>query len=543
MSKTAKRTLVLAHFALLVLSTVARPCTAAERSEGKPYRVIFNCDGSGVFGAANGSVDAYITNVFGPLEDSHVDAVFWNDGAGGNTASYDSEVLELTGARIDQINPDLRRWIEEGNDPPKVVVREGHQRGLDVYYSFRINDIHDAFIPAEFPTFKVENPDWILGAGKIPAEGNHAVTPSKRDEVYFPEFSSSLNFAVPEIRELKLRTIEEMFQKYDFDGLEIDLMRFPRFFPAYLEYRNTAVLTDFLRTVRQKLDERADQRGRPIRIAIRVDENLMACRLDGFDVRSWIDEGLLDLLIIGDYAFPSGHDIRDFKELAKGKPVQVYACVAHPNKVIGGVTFLSGDASSVLRGLAANYWQAGVDGVYTFNWFPHTSSDQVPLLKEIGDPRILTTKDKIFPADSSEYGPEAQYQHPSSPRFHNWMFVSLPVTLHPVWNANSMTVIPIEVADDLSGASARNVKSLELCAQLKNLVAGDVVEFQINGQPLQPMPEPEEGGVVKLPMTPSQLKVGRNEVGVRLKQRGAEPEHEIILAAVEIHLGYAAASD
>jgi len=535
-SKTAKQSLVLA---LVVLSSLGNPCAAADRSAVKPYRVIFNSDGEG---SANGSVDAYIQKLFGPLEDSHVDALFWCDGAGGNTANYDSEVLELTGARIGKVQPELRRWIKEGNDPPKVVVREAKKRGLDTFYSFRINDIHDAFIPGEFPTFKVEHPEWMMGAGKIVDGQGHAVKASLRDEVYFPEgeinFVTSLNFAVPEVRELKLRTIEGIFQKYDFDGIELDLMRFPRFFPAFLEYRNAVILTDFLRTVRQRLDEQAQQRGRPIKIAIRVDENLVACRLDGFDVGTWIDEGLLEILIIGDYAFPGGDDIQAFKELSQGKPVQVYVCVAHPDKIIGGSTFVSGDASAVLHGLAANYWKQGADGMYTFNWFPHSQPYQISLLKEIGDPQLLATKDKVFPADCSEFGPGAKYGHPANPRFHNWMFVSLPVTLREVWNANSLTVIPVDVADDFGGPGAEKVKSLRLWVQLKNLVSGDVVDFQINGQPLAWMPEPEEGGLIQFTLKPEQLKVGRNEVGARLNTRGAQAEKDIILAAVEIHVDY-----
>ena len=297
MSKTIKRSLITALCVISVLPAVVCPCLANDRVAAKPYRIIFNCDGYGVFENAKGSIDAYIQNVFGPLEESQVDALFWNDGSGSNTASYGSDVLEWTGTRIGQVNPDLRRWIEEGNDPPLVVVREAKKRGMDVYHSFRINDI---FMPQECPTFKVDYPEWILGGGKIPAEGAHAVTVSKLDEVYFPEFSTS----------------------------------------------------------------------------------------------------------------------------------------------------------------------------------------------------------------------------------------------PPVWNNNSFTVSPFDVADDLGGANARKVELLQLCAKLKNLIAGDVVDFQINGGPLQPMPVPDEGGVVRLPLKPNQLKVGRNEVGARLNQRGAEPEHDIILVAVEIQLAY-----
>ena len=30
-------------------------------------------------------------------------------------------------------------------------------------YSFRINDIHDSFMPDEMATFKVDHPEWLIG--------------------------------------------------------------------------------------------------------------------------------------------------------------------------------------------------------------------------------------------------------------------------------------------------------------------------------------------------------------------------------------------
>ena len=52
------------------------------------------------------------------------------------------------------------------------------------------------------------------------------------------------------------------------------------------------------------------------------------------------------------------------------------------------------------------------------------------------------------------------------------------------------------------------------------------------------MPEPEEGGLIQFTLKPDQLKVGRNEVGLRMNKRGAQAENDIILAAVEIHMDY-----
>jgi hypothetical protein len=48
------------------------------------------------------------------------------------------------------------------------------------------------------------------------------------------------------------------------------------------------------------------------------------------------------------------------------------------------------------RGAAANMWQAGVDGVVTFNLFP-TSPE--PRFADIGSPETLAGKDKLFVID------------------------------------------------------------------------------------------------------------------------------------------------
>lgn len=52
------------------------------------------------------------------------------------------------------------------------------------------------------------------------------------------------------------------------------------------------------------------------------------------------------------------------------------------------------------------------------------------------------------------------------------------------------------------------------------------------------MPEPQDGSLVKFALRPDQLKVGTNEVGLRLGKRSARAEDDIIVDAVEIHLDY-----
>jgi len=457
----------------------------------KRCRLIFNCDGFGVFKDAHGDLYRWIHNVFTGLEDSQVEALLWCDGAGGNTAYYDSQVLELTGQRIGQVSPFLRRLIDEGNDPPQVIVRQAKKRGLDIFYSFRLNDTHDDFMPEEYPTFKEEHPEWLIGGGHP-----YGVR-------------TALNFAIPEVRQLKFAVIEEVFRKYDFDGLEVDFLRSPPYFIPGEEPQNAPILTQFLREVREHLRKRGVERGRSVELAARVDENLEACRLDGFDVQTWVKEGLVDILILGSGAIDIA--IEEFKELAKGTGVLIYPCLyGWPSKYVP-------IPAELARGLAANYWYQGADGIYTFNWFPHEANKryQIDLLNEIGDPQSLTGKPMMFAADRGR--PQREYPH-------NWMKAVLPVTL----KAGEEVSVPVMVGIDLTKPRLPRVLGLRI--ECEGLPHADALKIQLNRNRL---PEGiHSGSRLTIPLSINEVILGRNQVNLALVNG------EITVMAVEIHVGY-----
>jgi hypothetical protein len=507
-----KWTFLLGLSFLCVWSPGGPDAPAAERQP--PYRVIFNCDGHAVFKDASGDLDRWIQNLFGPLENSHVDALFWCDGAGGNTANYDSQVLELTGERIGKVDPNLRRMIDEGNDPPKVVVREAKKRGMDVFYSFRINDIHDALRPpadsVELPRFKVEHPEWLIGEKRY---GN--VT----------SFSTALNFAVPEVRDLKFRVIEEIFRRYDFDGLEIDFLRSPPYFLPGKELESSPILTQFLMRVRKHLDQCALQRGRPVRLAVRVDESWAACRLDGFDVPDWIDKGLIDYLILGSGVIDI--EVEEFKRLAEPAGVPVYPCL------YGWPSKYSPIPCPLAAGLALVYWHQGADGIYLFNWFPHAQNNSeasgaymTELLKQLGDPNTLRANQRqlMFAADRGR--PHKEYPH-------NWMHCVLPAALP----ADGHLEVSIRVGEDFRRASA--APSITLRLEVENLQTGDVLEVTLNGEPIQAL-QPTAAKVLTAPLQPDQLKQGPNQVTLGLANRSPMSAAPRTVTALEIHVTFAA---
>jgi len=468
-----------------------------------PQRVIFNCDGYEIFKAGTDNIEDMSKYVFTGLEDSQVTTLFWCDGAGGNTANYDSDVLELTGTRTGEVPPQLLKWIAEGNDPPAYVINEARKRDLEIFYSFRINDIHDHFKPEMLATFKVDHPEWLIDS----------------TEYGYP---TALNFAIPEVRALKLSVIEEIFEKYDFDGIEIDFMRGPPFFNPYQEYSNRHILTDFLRSVRSSLDQLGTQRGRSIELAVRVGENLESCALDGFDVKSWAQEGLADIFILGSGTIDI--DVGAFKEITQDTAIEVYPCLyGWPS----GYMPISADMA---RGLAYNYWQQNADGIYLFNWFPHSNPYQVQLLQEIGSPETLASKNKMFVADRAQDTPPDEYPH-------NWLLAPLPCTLTSLGAPSSWATIPVQVYDDLA-LRKKQLQTIQLVIEASKPLQSDSIECRFNGHVvnLTLMPNGTEA-VADLP-NPDWFEVGENEVGLRLKNTGDGNNDDIIIRSVEIYVEY-----
>ena len=491
----------------------------------KPYRLIYQMDSSGVLPAAT-DVNDYLKGIVGFLENSHIDCLFWHDGAGGNTANYDSDVLELTGQRIGEVDPSLLRLIEGGDDPPKIVVPAAKQQGVDIFYSLRLNDCHDSFGHERLrPTFKVKHPEWTIGAG--------------HPEVH-PSVHRNLNFAVPEVRNLKFAVIEEIFRKYDFDGLEIDFLRSPPYFIPSEAPKNAHLLTQFLRRVREHLNQRGKERGRQIPLAVRVNPTLEACRLDGFDIPTWVEQRLVDSLSLG-----SGNidcDVEAFKNLTNGTGILVYPCVyGWPSGY--NIIFGFEDSEPMLRALAANYWYQGADGIYTFNWNAHSYvhrpdknsqfAPQRQLLRKIDSPQAMWGKDKLYAAD------RLLGEKPMLP--HNWLHATLPRTL----GRGERVEVPVLVGEDFT-ASPRP-RAIWLSVIYSDLAETNQIEFTLNEQPLSqleptdPWLPPDNTGdtsqqeqvhALCKEINPNLLIQGKNYVGV-LVIAG-----EVTVKGVEIHVRY-----
>ena len=182
--------------------------------------------------------------------------------------------------------------------------------------------------------------------------------------------------------------------------------------------------------------------------------NTPACGLAvGLDVDTWLAEDLADLIVASVEHAPFTGDISEIVALAHAHGKPVYACLS-----------VVGDTERWI-GAAVNAWNAGADGIYTFNQFnPHLSIWHI-----LGDPQKMAAMDKVYAADWRNC---RTWEHvvPQEGR--------LPVSLP---NGEERG-IRLPVGDDVAAADARgDSPRLLMTITVEHLTWRDGVEFRLNG--------------------------------------------------------------
>ena len=76
-------------------------------------------------------------------------------------------------------------------------------------------------------------------------------------------------------------------------------MRFIVYFKSGTGEEYSSLMTQFVKDVRKKVDEISLKQGRKILLSARVPPTVDQCLMKGFDVREWLQLGLLDFITTG----------------------------------------------------------------------------------------------------------------------------------------------------------------------------------------------------------------------------------------------------
>ncbi len=304
-------------------------------------------------------------------------AMFWC--VGTDEARWPSEKLPMDGDAEERWyssvkgmrrSERVRAMFERGDDLYGSMVRRGHELGMDVFVSLRMNDNHfwsdsarkaPPLAPEEMAQttrphltqFRKDHPEWVLGIGNAP---RWAVT--------------SWNMAIPEVREHSLIRIREACAQADWDGIEIDWQRHAFHLPEHDAYRLRYTLTDFMRAVRNVTDEFADKRGRPFYLAVRVGASRETNRRIGYDVETWIADGLCDIVATNaNSGTDPGVEVDEYVAMMEGTNVRLYPGYdSHGEFGTGHLVSANPWREAWFRGLTKGYYDRGASGVHLFNW-------------------------------------------------------------------------------------------------------------------------------------------------------------------------------
>ncbi len=488
-------------------------------------------DGNAPFANFRDALFAYVDE-----PGSQIDAIWWDNNGDTVGPVFPSQLQPPVE------HPLLQQWFQTGTDWMAELIKETRRRKLEAVWNHRIGEVDGKATGGlemeHLHPLKAQHPDWVV----------HSFW-----------WQGLWNLASAGLREYKVSLLREIVTRYDLDGLQIDFSRHVPCLPVGHQWELRDHVTQFLRQVRTMLLEVAQKRGRPLLLAAKVPRNLEGCHVDGFDVRAWAEQRLVDVLTLGSRSIDV--DVDAYRQ-AVGETIQLQPCF-DDHHATDGYRYAPPE---FLRGVFANHLQRGANGVVTFNWSIATPEvcrtlgcEVGPLTHqlayhEIGELRTLIGKNKI-------YALERRGGYPWAEGFFNRNDTSpLPVTLA---NDGRITPLACYVSDVPTSAA-----SLTLRAILFQTVPGDRFEFRFNGvkltenardpewkdpQIFSPAPQPTSGGKGDYPINPKQrlLRIecavpreiwrrGWNQLEVGLPERGPFPAAtNVQLEKLELHLSYA----
>jgi hypothetical protein len=396
---------------------------------------------------------------------------------------YPSQVAEYYGQHHDgkflereqsfqQAADNVRALIDARLDPMAVWATSAHRHGMKFWASLRMNDVH-----------KDHTDIWPSLRSKWEKEHNVRIGDDLPDHYKDARltYTWAMDYGLQEVRDHKFAIIEEVCERYDVDGFELDFQRAPYFFRNGQRDRVTPLITQFVRRVRTRMDEIGAAKGRPMALAVKVPQTLQRSTLVGLDVSTWIKADLVDVVtpIHSGYLDMNAH-IADYVKLARGTDCKIYAGL---ELNVTGLRTTKKATGAMLRAAASGYYADGADGIYLFNYDAH--SPRLPFLpehkqplREMGDPRLLAGQDKHYFVTRDMRRQTTAETWPPLHKLSGEM--QLPSTL----DAGQALTLRFTIGDDLVTARATGVlESLRLIVAIKDLQPSRSVDVLVNVQP------------------------------------------------------------
>ena len=200
-------------------------------------------------------------------------------------ANFPSKTFEPLWKSLDEPERDhldyiraMKALYESGVDPYKVWIDRCRVKGIHPWISIRMNDLHrwDVAKSPNISTFWHEHPEY-----RLRPEG----------------WDNGLDYTLEPVRKRMLDFITEVLDRYDPEGLELDLMRFRRYLPIGREKECAPIFTAYMREIRKVANAAAAKRGHTITLSVRLSSKPSESRKLGMEADVWAKEGIVDVIV------------------------------------------------------------------------------------------------------------------------------------------------------------------------------------------------------------------------------------------------------
>ena len=243
--------------------------------------------------------------------------------------------------------PQHQRFVsmmDAGVTPLEVLIEQTHKRGMEFVAKFRMNDRHGS--GEQGARFVLDNRQWEL-----------------------EEFPGGQDFSFAPVRDYVFSVADEIVRRFDVDGLLFNYMRHGHCFPTDVACDRQPVMTGFVQRIREMLDRRGAQKQKNLTLGVMIPQTLEECHSLGYDIPTWIREGIIDYICPCDFGYPDFNaPYEEFSGLTRASNCLLYPTLSPVLCRNDDMTLLTPEN---YRALAQNFYGAGADGVAVFNYQYH----------------------------------------------------------------------------------------------------------------------------------------------------------------------------
>jgi hypothetical protein len=401
-------------------------------------------------------------------------------------ASYASQVWDPIWRGYDPTGPDdqpllasltpegrrmARGWIhtawaldQAGIDVYERWIRRARKHGISPWLTMRMNDVHNVDDPQAYihSEFWREHPEYRRVPYRFTAWPDRA-----------------FDYGRAEVRDYHFGLIVELAERYDFDGLELDWMRFGFHFKPGYEAEGAALLTEFTAKVRSLLDAMEARRGHPIRLGARIPSRPQTALDLGMDAAEWARRGLVDWLVITPFWATTEPDmpVEVWKQMLHGTGVELLAGLEILLRPYPASKLFQTNSLETVRGAALSLLSRGADRIYLFNYMDSQTTldqpeDYPALLREVGDMAAMAARPRrhvLTFSDTWAVGEPQAAALPAQVQAGGWQAFRLHTGPRPE-NGDAWVTLAFDPESGAGGTAARVRLNGEACGEAEPAV-------------------------------------------------------------------------